>query len=55
MSLEARLRELTLRHKRLEDTIDSEKKHPSVSDHELTSLKRKKLRIKDEIEQLKTH
>ena len=49
MSMEARLRELSERHKRLEAAIAAELKHPAGDDVRIHELKRKKLRIKDEI------
>jgi hypothetical protein len=52
MSLQARIKELSDRHKRLEAAIAAEAKHPSGDDVRILELKRKKLRIKDEIQQL---
>ena len=52
MNLESRIRELSERHKRLEAAIDAEQKHPAGDDIRIHELKRKKLRIKDEISQL---
>jgi hypothetical protein len=43
---------LSERHKRLEAAIDAEQKHPAGDDVRIHELKRKKLRIKDEISQL---
>ena len=54
MSLEARIRELSERHKRLDAAIAAERKHPAGDDVRIHELKRKKLRIKDEISQLQT-
>ena len=54
MSLEARIRELSERHKRLDAAIAAELKHPAGDDIRVHELKRKKLRIKDEIAQLQT-
>jgi hypothetical protein len=54
MSLEARVRELSERHKRLEAAIAAELKHPAGDDIRIHELKRKKLRIKDELAQLRT-
>ncbi len=54
MSTDARIRELSERHKHLETKIESKRKHPSTPDQELHDLKRKKLRIKDEIVALKS-
>lgn len=55
MSLEARIRELSERHKRLEAAIAAELKHPAGDDVRIHDLKRKKLRIKDEIATLRTN
>lgn len=49
MSQEARIKELSERHKRLEAAIAAELKHPAGDDTRIHELKRKKLRIKDEI------
>jgi hypothetical protein len=54
MSLEARVRELSERHKRLEAAIAAEMKHPAGDELRIHELKRKKLRIKDEIALLQT-
>jgi hypothetical protein len=54
MSLDARIRELSERHKKLEQAIAAELKHPAGDDFRLHELKRKKLRLKDEIAQLRT-
>lgn len=53
MSLDAHIRELTERHKRLDEKIETEKKHPAGSDTKIADLKRQKLRIKDEIATLR--
>jgi hypothetical protein len=55
MSLEARIKELSERHKRLEAAIAAEMKHPAGDDVRIHELKRKKLRIKDEIASLRTN
>ena len=54
MSTDARIRELSERHKRLETKIEDKRKYPSTTDQELLDLKRQKLRIKDEITSLKS-
>jgi hypothetical protein len=53
MSLEARIRELAEKHKRLDQAIAAELKHPAGDDVRIYTLKRKKLKIKDEIAQLR--
>ena len=55
MSLEARIKELSDRHKRLEAAIAAEQKHPAGDDVRIHELKRKKLRIKDEIQLLRAN
>ena len=55
MSLEARIRELGERHKRLDAAIAAELKHPAGDDMRIYDLKRKKLRIKDELSNLRTN
>ncbi len=52
MSTEARIRGLSDRHRKLETEIQTERKHPSGSDMKMAQMKRKKLRIKDEIKTL---
>ncbi|MEP7209417.1 MAG: DUF465 domain-containing protein [Alphaproteobacteria bacterium] len=54
MNLESRIRELNDRHKRLDVAIEAELKHPAGDEVRLHDLKRKKLRLKDEIAQLRT-
>jgi hypothetical protein len=55
MSLESRIKELSERHKRLEAAIDAELKHPAGDEVRIHELKRKKLRLKDEIAELRTN
>ena len=55
MSLEARIKELSDRHKRLEAAIAAELKHPAGDDVRIHELKRKKLRIKDKIQLLRAN
>ena len=52
MSLQAHLSELAAKHKTLESELEDALAHPATSDAEIAELKRKKLRIKDEISQL---
>lgn len=53
MSLESHLEELKRKHHDLSREIDEAMLHPSVDDLEIVLLKRRKLAIKDEMEQLK--
>jgi hypothetical protein len=52
MSLQAHLSELNAKHQALETQIEEALLHPSVDDLRIAELKRKKLRIKDEITRL---
>lgn len=53
MAMEAHLETLSQRHQELEAAIASEMKHPSHDDIKLQEMKRLKLRIKDEIRELR--
>ena len=52
MSLQAHLGELQQKHQALEAELLEAMNHPASSDTEIAELKRKKLRIKDEISRL---
>ncbi len=52
MTIEARIRELGNRHRRLDDVIQREMHHPSVDSLQVRELKQKKLRLKEEIASL---
>jgi hypothetical protein len=54
MALEARIRELGSRHQSLETAIQDELRRPSSDDLRLRELKRQKLRLKEEIETLRS-
>lgn len=53
MAMEAHLETLNTRHQELEAAITSELKHPSHDDIKVHELKRLKLKIKDEIRELR--
>jgi hypothetical protein len=53
MAIEQRLRELDARHRDLDVIIKNEAQHPSVDPTRLTAMKRQKLKLKEEIEQLR--
>ena len=53
MAVDARIRELTARHHDLDDLIASELQSPSSDDLKIQSLKRQKLKLKEEIENLR--
>ena len=54
MSLQAHLSELAAKHKALESELADALAHPATSDAEIAELKRKKLRIKDEISRIES-
>ena len=52
MPVSGHLDVLSDKHRSLERQLEQALSHPSVSDFELSQLKREKLRIKDEIQRL---
>lgn len=52
MSVESHLAELQRRHQAIELEIEEAMSNPSADDLEISKLKRRKLRIKDEIARL---
>ena len=55
MAIEARIRELDARHQSLEQLIAEEMSHPSSDDLRVRELKRQKLKLKEEMESLRSH
>jgi len=53
MAIEARIRELGSRHENLERAIQDETNRPAADDMRLRELKRRKLRLKEELETLR--
>jgi len=53
MTIEASIQELDARHQSLERQIEDEMRHPSADDLWVRELKRQKLRVKEQIEQLR--
>jgi hypothetical protein len=53
MAIEARIRELDVRHQNLERAIEDELTRPSSDTMRLRELKRQKLRLKEELETLR--
>ncbi|MHB8529421.1 MAG: YdcH family protein [Caulobacteraceae bacterium] len=53
MAIEARIRELGLRHQSLEKAIQDEISRPAADATRLSELKRRKLRLKEEMETLR--
>ena len=54
MAIDARIRELGVRHQSLERAIEDEVSRPAADAIRLRDLKRKKLRLKEEMESLKS-
>lgn len=54
MASGARLRELDTRHRDLDEEIEQEGRRPGADTLHLTELKRQKLRIKEEVEALRS-
>ena len=54
MAIEARIHELGVRHQTLERAIEDEISRPAADAVRLTDLKRQKLRLKEEMESLRT-
>ncbi len=54
MAVEARIRELGQRHQTLERAIEDEMSRPAADDARLKELKRQKLRLKEEMEALRS-
>jgi hypothetical protein len=53
MALQGHLRELSEKHRRLQELIESEMAHPDWDEVRIAALKKEKLRIKDELERLR--
>ena len=53
MSLESHLAELVRKHGELERKLDEALAHPATDQLDLVELKRKKLKLKDEIERMR--
>ena len=53
MTIEAHIRELDSRHNELDHRIESESKRPGSDTLQIASLKKEKLRLKEQIEHLR--
>ncbi|MCB1447141.1 MAG: DUF465 domain-containing protein [Rhizobiaceae bacterium] len=54
MTIEAHIETLEKKHGALEQALHSAMLHPSTNDNEIAELKRQKLRVKDQIERLRS-
>ncbi len=53
MELEGQIETLSVQHKKLEEIIATEMRHPDWDQSRVAALKKQKLRIKDELERLR--
>ena len=54
MALQGHMQELSEKHKRLKELIEAELTHPDWDEVRVSALKKEKLRIKDELERLRS-
>jgi hypothetical protein len=54
MALHGHIEELSEKHKKLEALIEDEMTHPDWNEYRVAALKKQKLRIKDELEKLRS-
>jgi hypothetical protein len=53
MALQGHMTELSEKHKKLQEMIETEMAHPDWDEVRIAALKKEKLRIKDELERLR--
>ena len=51
-SLGSHINELSLKHRKLDETIQNKQKAPAIDPLEITALKRQKLRLKEQLANL---
>ena len=54
MALQGHIEELSEKHKKLQELIEDEMTHPDWNEYRVAALKKQKLRIKDELEKLRS-
>jgi hypothetical protein len=54
MALQGHIQELSDKHKKLEELIEAEMAHPDWDETRVAALKKEKLRIKDELQRLRS-
>ena len=54
MALEGQIQHLSIQHKKIEEIIDAEMANPDWDEMRVAALKKQKLRIKDELERLRS-
>jgi len=55
MAAETNIREIADKHQRLQELIEAEMAHSGWDEMRVAALKKEKLRLKDELERLRTH
>ena len=55
MSVSAHVQELRRKHAHLSEKVEAAQRSPGVSDFEIAEMKKKKLRLKEEISRLSEH
>ena len=55
MALQGHITELSEKHKKLQELIEAEMAHPDWDEIRVSALKKEKLRIKDELERLRSN
>jgi hypothetical protein len=54
MAMQGHIQELSEKHKRLQELIEAETSHTNWDEARIAALKKEKLRIKDELERLRS-
>ncbi len=54
MALQGHIQELSEKHKKIQELIEDEMTHPDWNEYRVAALKKQKLRIKDELERLRS-
>jgi len=54
MAVESHIREIADKHQRLQELIEDEMAHSAWDEMRIAALKKEKLRLKDELERLRT-
>ena len=54
MASQGQIEHLAVQHRKLEEIIDAEMTHPDWDEARVAALKKQKLRIKDELERLRS-
>jgi len=54
MAMQGHIQELNEKHQKLEELIEAEMAHPDWDEVRIAALKKEKLRVKDELEKLRS-